>query len=283
MFSHRSKYSLLFRNVKSLDRLFLLGLMLILPLSAQAGQTSCGPDGGPAFKSVDDYQGIGSLALQDDHSLALLLEPARQGEDRLLVRIALFPQISANLAEGGFPSRAPSSMTVLDRRSTFYREIEVFFAGDRESAFTFFVEQRDCQLASGQLKSYMASHVLPVVAISTRTLPGTIDLDSEDVRAILDFPLLVSEPDLQMSNIESGDESPLLAGPSRCQSGGPGALSCSINRGSFGPRSLGSCNITCPRPSYACCGPSLDRALCACLGVQAGSGGERLPGWWPSP
>ncbi|MGY6588995.1 MAG: hypothetical protein ACXIUB_12000 [Wenzhouxiangella sp.] len=263
----------------SLGSLFLLGLILILPLSGQAGQTACGPDASPTFQSVDDYQGIGSWLVQDDHTLALLLEPATRSEEKLLVRIALYPQFSAGLEEGDFATRAQGSMTVSDRKSTFYREIEVLLEGDQESAFTFFLEQRDCQLASGELQRYLASNVHPVIAISTRTLPTSTDLYSEDVRAILDSPLLVSDPDAPMSRIESGEESPLSAVPSRCQSGGPGALSCSITRGGFGPRRLGSCDITCAQRSYACCGPSLDRAQCACLGGQTGSGGEWLPAW----
>lgn len=259
--------------------------LLLFPLIATAAQSLCGPDDAPGFETAEFHRGVGTVALTDDRTLELALKTAQQNAEIILLRVGFYPGAVPE-ADDRFPQRGQEhSITVLDRRDTFYREVEVFFDGEDDATLTFFVDQRDCVMSKEQLRGYLEHGVYPVAAISNRSLPENIDFQSAQVRDFLGFPLILSEAEIS-AKVNQGSSSPLFIGPLWCQSGGQNSLSCAINLGGLGSVNLGGCDITCVPPAYACCGQGVIGASCSCVtpsGGGAGGGGGFLPPWWPWP
>ena len=255
-----------------LVRLATVSAMVISPpLLAASEASTCGPSGGHVFETASYYHGAGRLSLDEDQTVQLVLEPAERDRDVELFRIAFFRE-AGPFDAGLLPEdETPVPITVLERRATWYHEIELFVDDARRTTLTFFVDSGACTMTTRELEHYLNNQIYPAAALWRSTLPSGTPLDSPEVREGFEHPLLVSEP-------KASTQAVLW-----CQSGGPGATSCSIDFGGIGPISAGGCSISCVPPLYACCGPGFGRN-CECRAPDSGGGGGGwLPPWWPGP
>lgn len=244
------------------------------PLFAAPEASLCGPQGGHVFERATYFQGRGLIRLDEDRTIQLILEPAERGKDLELFRIAFFQE--AGPFDAGLLPEAdiPVPITILERRATWYHEIEVFVDDDAETTFTFFVDSRDCRMPKPEFQHYLSKQIYPAAALWRSSLAAGTQLDAPKIREAFAHPLIVSESDASTQSVLW------------CQAGGPGASSCSINFGSIGPIGSGGCSVSCVPPQYACCGLGFG-SNCECRSPSgsggSGGGGGWLPPWWPWP
>ncbi len=260
---------------KLLVRLATVYTFAISPALLAGSDTGlCGPNGEHVFESAKYYHGDGLIRLDEDRTVQVILETDEEGGEVVLFSAAFFQDAGPFDADlfPGVDTTVP--ITVSERRASLYHETKLYVDDDREATFTFFVEANECSITKRELEQYLNNRIYPAAALRRNNLPTGTKLDSAEVREALAYPLTVLEPGAATLSVLW------------CQSGGPGAKSCSIDYGGIGPILAGGCSAYCVAPQYACCGLGL-RSNCTCRSPSSGDGDsdERwwLPSWWPWP
>jgi hypothetical protein len=213
----------------------------------------CGPESRPVIDSATTLSGPAAIKTTEEGMLVVAISASGDRTATQVFRIAVADPTGLSSAFLNRRKGQTSELMLIDRQGLHYRELELIAVDEPALDARFYVDARQCKpLPPETLLQQAASGIHATLGIALAEDPNGLDLETaiNDHSAV---PVIRHEP-----------EENTLSSPFLCVSGGPHATSCSVSFGSIGPVGLGTCSITCPPPTYACCGLGFG-SNCGCI------------------
>lgn len=160
----------------------------------------------------------------------------------------------------------PRLSQIIKRSGKHHHELLLRVADDEERLWTISQDYYGCSSRAGDSLNSYANQSIQAIALSVSGIQHQNRSLDAALGDFMQSPLVDREG---LKVLKNGASTNALF----CLSGGSGSQSCSLDFGTVGPISAGSCSVSCNPGFFACCGPGAPNCQCKPIDSSSGGGG----------